>query len=73
MLSVLEKAQNKPENIIERINDLYANHSIEKVNSFCDDLFSFANLDQNDFDWGNYFLKDNELNWIELEHPIDDL
>ena len=73
MLRVLEKAQNKPDNIIERINDLYANHSIEKVNSFCDDLFSFANLDQNDFDWGNYFLKDNELNWIEHEPPIDDL
>lgn len=27
----------------------------------------FGNLGQNDFDWGNYFLKDNELNWIEHE------
>lgn len=73
MFKVLEKAQNKPDNIIDKINDLYINHNVEKINSFCDELFAFAHLNENDFDWGNYFLNDSELNWIEHEPPIDDL
>ena len=73
MLKVLETAENKPLNLMKRIEDLFKNHSLEMVNSFCTEILDFINFTEKTVDWPNYFLKDSEQNWIEHEAPVDDL
>lgn len=73
MLKVLETAENKPAGLLEKIDDLFDNHSLEKVNSLCTDILDFINFTEKTVDWPNYFLKDSEQNWLEHEAPIDDI
>jgi hypothetical protein len=73
MLKVLETAEKKPLNLMQKIDDLYNNHTLKMVNSFCTEILSFINFTEKTVDWPNYFLKDSEQNWIEHEAPIDDL
>lgn len=73
MLKVLETAEHKPANLMQKIEDLFDNHSLVKVNNYCDEIFGFINFTEKTIDWPNYFLKDSEQNWIEHEAPIDDL
>ena len=73
MLKVLETAENKPTNLLQKIDDLFINNSLEKVNSFCIEILDFIKFNEKTVDWPNYFLKDSEQNWIEHEAPIDDL
>ncbi|MGA8263573.1 MAG: hypothetical protein WB779_03940 [Ignavibacteriaceae bacterium] len=73
MLKVLETAENKPLNLMQKIDDLFNNHTLKMVNSFCTEILSFINYTEKTVDWPNYFLKDSEQNWIEHEAPVDDL
>lgn len=73
MLKVLETAENKPTDLMKKIDDLFDNHTLEKVNSYCDEIFAFINFSEKTVDWPNYFLRDSEQNWLEHEAPIDDL
>lgn len=73
MLKVLATAKNKPTNLLQKIDDLFNNHSLEKVNSFCAEIMEFINFTEKTVDWPNYFLKDSEQNWLEHEAPIDDI
>jgi hypothetical protein len=73
MLRVLETAENKPGNLHKKIDNLLNNHSIEKVNGFCDEVLHFIDFTEKTVDWPNYFLKDSEQNWIDHEAPVDDI
>lgn len=73
LLKVLESAESKPSNLMEKINLMFDNHSLEKVNNFCNDIFDFIGYTEKSVDWPNYFLKDSEQTWIEHEAPIDDI
>ena len=73
MLKVLETAENKPPNLLQKIDDLFNNQSLENVNNFCDEILSFIDFTDKTIDWPNYFLKDSEQTWLEHEAPIDDL
>jgi hypothetical protein len=73
MLRVLESAENKPQNLMQKIDDLLNNHSHDTVNGFCNEILDFINFTEKTVDWPNYFLTDNEQNWIEHEAPIDDI
>ena len=73
MLKVLETAENKPSNLMNKIDDLFNNHSLKMVNGFCTEILDFIKFTEKTVDWPNYFLKDSEQNWIEHEAPIDDL
>lgn len=73
MLRVLGTAEKKPEGFFEKIDELFENHTLEKVNEFCAEILGFVGLEEKAVDWPNYFLKDSEQNWIEHEPPVDDL
>lgn len=73
MLRVLETAENKPQNLLQKIDDLLNSHSLDNVNRFCTEILDFINFTEKSVDWPNYFLKDSEQNWIEHEAPIDDI
>ncbi len=73
MLEEVKKAIYKPDSIIIKIDELFENHTIERVNEFCKEVLDFINFTEKTVDWPNYFLKDSEQNWIEHEPPIDDL
>ena len=73
MLAVLNTAKNKPSDLMQKIDELFVNHSLETVNSFCIEILEFINFTEKTVDWPNYFLKDSEQNWLEHEAPIDDL
>ena len=73
MLKVLETASAKPENILEKINILIENNSIEYVEKYAAEIFEFIGFTEKTVDWPNYFLRDSEQNWIEHEAPVDDI
>jgi hypothetical protein len=73
MLKVLETAENKPENLMQKIDSLFSSHSLEMVNAFCTEILDFINFTEKTVDWPNYFLKDSEQNWLDHEPPVDDL
>ena len=73
MLKVVEKSRRKPLRLMEKINLLLENHSLEKVNEFCEEILKFINYNDKSVDWPNYFLRDSEQNWINYEPPVDDI
>ena len=73
MLKVVEKSSRKPLRLMEKINLLLENHSLEKVNEFCEEILKFINYNDKSVDWPNYFLRDSEQNWINYEPPVDDI
>ena len=73
MIKVVEKAEKKPSELITKINSLLENHSLKKVNEFCEEILKFINYNEKSVDWPNYFLKDSEQNWVDHEPPVDDL
>ena len=73
LLKVLETADKKPAGFLEKINNLFENHTLERVNHFCLEVLAFINFTEQTVDWPNYFLKDSEQNWLAHEPPVDDL
>lgn len=60
MLRVVETAEQQPDQFAQRINELLAGHSLEKVNQFCEYVFNFIDFTEKTVDWPNHFLKDSE-------------
>jgi predicted nucleotidyltransferase len=73
MLREVESAKNKPADIMQKIDNLLNNHSLESINVFCDYILNFIGFTEKTVDWPNYFLKDSEQNWLFHEPPIDDI
>ncbi|MEJ2614699.1 MAG: nucleotidyltransferase domain-containing protein [Ignavibacteriaceae bacterium] len=73
MLKVLDTAEKKPERYIKKVNEIFENHTLIKVNTFCEAVLNFIGFNEQTVDWPNYFLKDSEQNWIDHEPPVDDL
>ena len=73
MLEEVKNAGRKPVDFISKIDALFENHTLEKVNEFCIEVLDFIDFNEKTVDWPNYFLKDSEQNWMEHEPPIDDL
>ncbi len=73
LLTVLDGVANKPQSLIEDIGRLLRVDTIDDVASYCDTILSFAGVERSGFDWGNRFVADSELNWLDGEPPIDDV
>ncbi len=73
MLAEVKKANLKPIDFLKDIDELFENHSIEKVNLFCKKVLDLIEYNEKTVDWPNYFLRDSEKNWIDHEPPVDDL
>lgn len=73
MLREVESAKIKPANLMQKVDNLLNNHSLEMVNGFCEDILKFIDFTEKTVDWPNYFLKDSEQNWLNHEAPVDDI
>ena len=73
MLEEVKVATRKPEGYMDKVNEIFESHTLDKVNKFCKEVLDFVKLEEQAIDWPNYFLKDSEQNWIAHEPPVDDL
>lgn len=72
LMASVEKAIDKPDDFIERANELLLNPTKEKVKEFVERVSSFG-------DWGitygqavSIFVENNEWNWMDQEPPLQD-
>lgn len=72
-LRVLEAVPLKPQAMMANIDRLLRNPEASVIESFCDDVFGFADWGFQDMNFADYFIKNNELNWLDGCPPIADL
>lgn len=72
-LKVIEKSKNKPENIMQLIEDIYALKNQESIEAFYKSIMNFMSLDNTEFNWPNQFAADCELSWLEGNAPVADI
>ncbi len=73
MLRVVESASHAPPGFSLRLSQLMTESDLETIETLCDEVLEFYNIDENSLRWAEVFLKDSEQNWIEHEAPIDDI
>ncbi|MGE5376982.1 MAG: nucleotidyltransferase domain-containing protein [Bacteroidota bacterium] len=72
-LRVLRDAKEKPDGLLESIQQLNATPSIEAVETLYERVKSFRPWVEGDFSWPTQFMFDSELNWMDGKTPVDDL
>jgi len=71
-LTVLERAPNKPAELMPRIAALYADPSADNIRAFYETVLTFRSWECNVV-WPTQFMLDSELNWLDGRTPVDDL
>ncbi|KAK3986187.1 hypothetical protein QBC44DRAFT_297611 [Cladorrhinum sp. PSN332] len=73
-LRVLSQAEEKPEGLMERIEEVLGDPGSEQnVEAFYDMIVGFREWERPKFRFGAQFLEDSELNWLYLGTPVDDV
>jgi predicted nucleotidyltransferase len=72
-LKVLERAREKPSDLMACIQALTETPTAEKVEAFYETVKSFQPWNDNPYHWPVQFLFDSELNWLDGRTPVDDL
>ena len=72
-LGVLERANNKPEGLLQSIQRLNATPTADNIESLYKMVKSFQPWIKGEFNWPTQFMFDSELNWLEGNTPVDDL
>lgn len=72
-IKVLSKVNNKPENLIELIDNLLEEKSTENINKFYSSIYDFMKCEEMSSNWPHQFLIDSELNWMTGNTPVEDL
>lgn len=72
-LRVLEEAGNKPDGMLESIQQLNASPTIENVETLYEKVKNFQPWSDNPHGWPTQFMFDSELNWLDGKTPVDDL
>lgn len=72
-LRVLEKASDKPADLMTCLQALSAEPTMENVEAFYQKVKNFQPWNENPNGWGAQFMLDSELNWLEGRTPVDDL
>lgn len=72
-LRVLERANDRPPDLIESIEALYADTTPENVQRFYALIRDFRDWGASASGWPSQFMLDSELNWQNGATPIDDL
>lgn len=72
-LSVLEKAQDKPADLLACIRALTGSPTIEHIERFYEKVQTFQMWSENHHDWPVQFMLDSEWNWMDGKTPVDDL
>lgn len=72
-LKVLEKAKDKPADLMACIQALTKSHTAENVEAFYRRVKTFQPWSDNPYSWPAQFMVDSELNWMDGRTPVDDL
>lgn len=72
-LKVLERAKDKPPDLMACIQALAESPTAETVERFYEKVKTFQPWDENPYGWGAQFMLDSELNWMNAKTPVDDL
>jgi len=72
-LKVLERAKDKPSDLMASIQSLTESPTMENVEAFYQMVRTFQPWDENPYGWGAQFMLDSELNWMDGKTPVDDL
>ena len=72
-LRVLEKAQDKPSELMTCIHALTSSPTAENVEAFYERVKAFQPWSDNPYSWPAQFMLDSELNWLDGRTPVDDL
>ncbi|MEP7356349.1 MAG: nucleotidyltransferase domain-containing protein [Anaerolineales bacterium] len=73
LLKRLEQAPDKPNGLLDAINDLYANPSDAAVTAFYERVKAFHAWPAPPAGWPSQFMFDSELNWANGPAPVDDI
>ncbi|KAF2274066.1 uncharacterized protein EI97DRAFT_502954 [Westerdykella ornata] len=73
MLKVLEQAPDKPDGMLECIDQLCRNPTAERVETFYEMVKNFRDWEESPNGWGSQYMLDVELNWMDGTTPVDDL
>jgi predicted nucleotidyltransferase len=72
-LAVLEGAKNKPDNIVELMQSLSQSANYEQANAFYELVKGFREWEHDPFSWGNRFMKETELAWLNRSPAVEDI
>jgi predicted nucleotidyltransferase len=72
-LSVLDRVQTKPANMVEMIRELNQSPSLEGAEAFYNMVKGFREWEHDEHSWGNRFMFDTELTWLYNSPAIDDI
>jgi predicted nucleotidyltransferase len=72
-LRVLEQAADKPDGLLESIQQLNTIPSLENVEALYEKVKDFRPWIDGEFSWPTQFMFDSELNWMDGKTPVDDL
>jgi hypothetical protein len=72
-LKVLERAPDKPRDLMERIGRLHDQPSTDTIMKFYETVVSFRDWEMPDIGWPNQFMLDSELGWLTGALAVDDL
>jgi predicted nucleotidyltransferase len=72
-LRVLETAREKPDDLLESIQQLNAAPTAQNIECFYEKVKIFQPWIEGKFSWPTQFMFDSELNWMEGQTPVDDL
>ena len=71
-LRVLERAPDKPTDLLARIAALYDDPSATTITAFYEAITQFRNWEYT-MVWPTRFMLDSELTWLDGKSPVDDL
>lgn len=72
-LNVLERAKEKPADLMVCIQSLTESPTAENIEVFYEKVKAFQPWSDNPYHWPVQFLFDSELNWMDGKTPVDDL
>ena len=73
MLRELDHASDQPDGMRDRIDRILVDHSAEEMETLFEQVKATTTVTFNDAEWGKWFLRDSEQNWIDHEPPVADL
>lgn len=72
-LKVLQNVEKKPNDLINKINDLLEYKTEEKIEDYYKCILEFTDWGLSEVNWPRQFMIDSELNWLDGAVPIADI
>jgi len=72
-LRVLEDAKDKPDGLLESIQQVNTAPTSENIEALYGKVKTFQPWSEDQYGWPTQFMFDSELNWLDGKTPVDDL